>query len=107
MTRADPLNDTAGQPSSNPDATISAELSKRIVSHSGCEKRVANDTAAAISEVIRMFVIEARARASIEAECDLEGGVDDENENNAASNMVSIRADHITKVAAEMLMDFS
>ena len=42
------------------------------------------------------------------AECDLEGAMDEENDdNNATSTMVSIRADHITKIAAEMLMDFS
>jgi hypothetical protein len=42
------------------------------------------------------------------AECDLEGtmeDVDDLKEN--AKDFVPIRADHITKIAAELLMDFS
>lgn len=45
----------------------------------------------------------------MQAECDLEGQMEDENNENATAGakMVSIRADHITKVAAEMLMDFA
>jgi hypothetical protein len=29
------------------------------------------------------------------------------NDENTSSNVVSIRADHVTKIAAELLMDFS
>jgi hypothetical protein len=47
----------------------------------------------------------------LQAECDLEGGTSTmeslANDETATSNVVSIRADHVTKVAAEMLMDFS
>jgi hypothetical protein len=105
-------NDIGGGSSSSApsskQSTIASELSKKIMTNFGCDKRIPNDTAEAVSEVLRMFVIEARARASIEAECDLEGAMDEENDdNNATSAMVSIRADHITKIAAEMLMDFS
>lgn len=43
-----------------------------------------------------------------QAECDLEGATDGEsNENATRPNMVTIQAHHITKVAAEMLMDFA
>lgn len=43
------------------------------------------------------------------AECDLEGAIEDEDgkENTTVGNFVPIRADHITKIAAELLMDFS
>ena len=50
----------------NVQATIKPELAKKILSHAGCEKRIPNETAEAVSEVLRMFVIEARARATIE-----------------------------------------
>lgn len=47
--------------------TISGDLCKKIVSnYHGCDKRIPNETADAIGEVLRLFIVEARARASIE-----------------------------------------
>jgi hypothetical protein len=46
--------------------TIRGDLCKKILSHYGCEKRVPNETADAMAEVLRMFIVEVRARASIE-----------------------------------------
>lgn len=46
--------------------TIRPDLSKKILNQSGCDKRIPYQTAEAISEVLRMFVVEARARATIE-----------------------------------------
>ncbi len=56
-----------------------------------------------------MFVQEARHRAGISAEIEAECEQEAETKENvnAESGKVSIRADHITKVAAELLMDFS
>lgn len=59
-------NDRFGGHSSNKKATIGTELSKIIVRRSICDKKIPTETAEAVSEVLRMFVIEARARASIE-----------------------------------------
>lgn len=52
--------------SNKQQATIKPELTKKILIHTGCDKRIPNETADAVSEVLRMFVIEARARATIE-----------------------------------------
>ena len=66
-----------------------------------------------------MFIIEARRRAAIEAECESELTTmmdDDDNDSddsgteknkNSKRRVVEIRADHIAKVAAELLMDLS
>ena len=102
--------------------------------------KVSDETADALSEVIRVFVVEAHNRAMIEAECDAEGeelDSDDDDDNDddemsaSAANknddsdgnnittrtkkkkngnikpVVPIHAKHITKIAAELLMDFS
>lgn len=70
-----------------------------------------------------MFVLEARRRASIEAECEAEAQIDhpvdhkddgsdcsmlDNNDNEEQKKKaIEIRADHIAKIAAEMLLDLS
>eukprot|EP00934_Nitzschia_sp_Nitz4_P001306 Nitzschia sp. Nitz4//scaffold62_size106224//103856//104234//NITZ4_004375-RA/size106224-snap-gene-0.120-mRNA-1//1//CDS//3329555913//1306//frame0 len=90
----------------NTNKSIPPEVCKKLLKYHGCDKRVTNNAAEGIGEVLRMFIVEARARASIEAECDLEGGLNDDDQADS-TNVVSIRADHITKVAAELLMDFS
>jgi hypothetical protein len=80
---------------------------KLILSQGGKEqpKRVSNEAVLAAGELLRIFVQEARHRAGIEAECEEEAGTTEKG--NGVSGKVSIRADHITKVAAELLMDFS
>jgi hypothetical protein len=97
--------------SKDPDDSSSAFQSgitrKLILSHGDKEqpKRISNEAVLAAGELLRVFVQEARHRAGIEAECEQEA---ETTENvNAESGKVSIRADHITKVAAELLMDFS
>lgn len=118
---------------------IKPELSKKLLQIYNTPegaKRIPADTAKAVSELLRLFIIEARSRASIEvswfqfllcstfgaliqsivsifnlfqAECDLEGAMqhDDDAKENAGNDYVPIRADHVTKIAAELLMDFS
>ena len=60
------IGNASSSTSASKQATIASELSKKIMTNFGCDKRIPNDTAEAVSEVLRMFVIEARARASIE-----------------------------------------
>lgn len=78
---------------------------------SGSNKRVTDEAVVAAGEVLRLFVLEARHRAGIEAECELEGAVYDESDKHgsptAATTSILVRADHITKIGAELLMDFS
>lgn len=84
-------------------------------------QKITNEALVATGEVLRLFVQEAWHRASIEAECEYEGVVEDTtNDDHDTSNIASaignqtkitttapIRPDHITKIAAELLMDFS
>ena len=53
-----------------------------------------------IGELLKRFVLEARSRATMEAEIEQEASVDD-------GNAIQVRSDHCTKIAAEMLMDYS
>lgn len=89
------------------DPTISPGLVRKIVLKEGRDsKRMTKEAALAAGELLRLFILEARNRAGIEAECEVEGsGTLGDNDNNGGKAM--IRADHITKVAAELLMDFS
>ena len=81
-------------------------------------QKISNEALVAAGEVLRLFVQEAFHRASIEAECEYEGVVDDtianydsntttKGDGTSITPTAPIRADHITKIAAELLMDFS
>ena len=61
---------------------------------------MSKDAEPVIGELLRLFIVEARNRASIEAECETEG-------NAGGNGTAMIRADHIAKISAELLMDFS
>jgi CENP-S associating Centromere protein X len=78
--------------------------------------RITDEALLAAGEVMRLFVQEAWHRASIEAECDHEGTMSDNDEKHERNSLsfvpggisnVPVRPDHITKIAAELLMDFS
>jgi CENP-S associating Centromere protein X len=78
--------------------------------------RLSEEALVAAGEVMRLFVQEAWHRASIEAECDHEGTMRDNDDGPAQNSKtvgpkmtssVPIRPDHVTKIAAELLMDFS
>jgi predicted ATP-dependent protease len=91
--------------------TIPPELSRKLVQAFAPPgqnaKRVPADTAQAVSELLRQFVVEARARASIEAECDKEGRLSSDEEEEKDNTKAEVRAEHITKTAANLIMDFS
>jgi hypothetical protein len=86
-------------------------------------KRVPPEAAEAISEALRLFVREAHRRASIEAECDDEGhhelltaAATTTGATAAASDAATmtnheqhtpIDAHHVTRIAGDLLMDFS
>jgi hypothetical protein len=69
--------------------------------------KITNEALVAAGEVLRLFVKEAWYRASIEAECEYEGVVIDKSNDDGNKSTTIIRADHIVKIAAELLMDFS
>lgn len=76
------------------------ELIRKLVS-THTNVRVSPEALVAIGEVLRLFVSEAKERASIEAECDHE--ISDE----ANESTVPIRPDHVTKIAADLIFDFA
>lgn len=79
-------------------------LVRQVVRQASGEKvRITNEALVAIGELLRVFVIEARHRAGIEAECEKEGAADGK----ANDDKATIKPHHITRVAAELLMDFS
>jgi hypothetical protein len=62
----------------NNEPSIPEELSKQLIQlytppGGGSGKRIPKETAKAVSEVIRMLVLEARSRASVEVSYRLEG----------------------------------
>mmetsp|Transcript_10877 Transcript_10877/g.16787 ORF Transcript_10877/g.16787 Transcript_10877/m.16787 type:complete len:123 (-) Transcript_10877:773-1141(-) len=117
-------------------ATFDTALTKKLILHHQPKERINADAVATANELLRLFVVEARQRAAVEAECENEGAEhpakfsslfpsprNKENEGLAstskngggtilndettANSVVPIRADHITKIAAGLLMDFS
>jgi CENP-S associating Centromere protein X len=83
--------------------------------------KMTNEAVLATAELLRLFVVEARGRAAVEAECEAEGAGtaafarrksdasddDDDDDAKGAGSRVLIGAHHITKLAAELLLEFS
>jgi len=90
----------------NTPPTFPAELVRKMML-TNSEKKIAKDATVAAGELLRLFVLEARSRASIEAECEDEGNMTSNCNDEDNDGRVLIRDDHITKIAAELLMDFS
>mmetsp|Transcript_28611 Transcript_28611/g.63610 ORF Transcript_28611/g.63610 Transcript_28611/m.63610 type:complete len:130 (-) Transcript_28611:180-569(-) len=125
------------------DQTLEPGLVRKLLLRRHPDQRYGNDTIVAATELLRLFIVEARQRAAIEAECEAEtkdvgkdgaslsqmsmpslppsessdddimedgGGRSGRKKRNAYSAdcaTTSIRPDHIARVAAELLMDFS
>jgi len=76
-------------------------------------KRISTEALLAAGELLRLFVCEARHRAGIEAECEKEAAVGSTTlatsgqGMKAGKDVVQIQPHHISKIAAELLMDFS
>jgi CENP-S associating Centromere protein X len=85
---------------------------------SGAKKRITAEASVAAGELLRLFVLELRHRAAVEAECEAESTLQEEENimdedddvkvcKKRGKKSIEIRADHIAKVAAELLMDFT
>ena len=131
---------------SNKPALDSGLTRKLLLQNHPKQQRISSDALQMASELLRLFIVEAKQRASVEvrakkwftllkegrekslthtmccfvflqqAECEKEGNMDMDidnddddslKENNDDSALVTIRADHVSKIAAELLMDFS
>lgn len=79
-------------------------LTKKIVlPNKDGGKRITNEAVQLTGELLRTFVRTLHQKAAIEAECEKESCIDE----TSSSDAVVIRPHHITKVAAEQLMDYS
>ena len=96
-------NDSSEVSSSNSLETT-RELLKLGERPEGLKKplRITKKALVAANELLRHFAEEAQHRAGIEAECDHEA-----NRGETADDIIPIRADHITKIAAELIFDFA
>jgi CENP-S associating Centromere protein X len=102
-------NNNNGNSNNGNKPPFSTDLVKQLITHGlqtkpeadGPIPHLSKEAAELTADLLRLFVQEAQHRASIEAECDLEGGLE------SNTDKPVIRADHISKIAAEMLMDFS
>ncbi len=66
-------------------------------------KRITNEAVLLTGELLRTFVHTLHQKAAVEAECEKESCID---ESVSAGDAVVIQPHHITKVAAEQLMDY-
>lgn len=112
------LSSSSSQQPSTPEPFHPALTKKLLAARGDAPKqRITNEAVLVTGELLRLFVKEARHRAAIEAECEKEGttvSVMDRSASSGSSSSqnnnkgkIPIRPDHITKIAAEMLMDFS
>ena len=97
------------------DAPLSDQLEpslvRRLLTRRHPDQRFHNDAILAATELIRRFILEARARAAVEAECEADTADDDVfGETGGATEtgtITSIKKEHIMRIAAEMLLDFT
>ena len=71
---------------------------------------MSRETALVTAELLRLFVLEVRQRASILAECEDDLVVESTTPTGTGTtknSCVSIRSDHVSHVAADLLMDYS
>ena len=100
-------------PSMQPQ-TIRVPLVRELIASSQQKPmKMSTEAAEATSELLRLFVVEARNRAAIEAECELESqgpstsATIEADKTKKSDDRAIIGAHHITKLAAELLMEFS
>lgn len=107
-----------GQKTPATAATVPSSLTKQCLQLHHPEQRFNKDAIELSSEFLKLFVVEARRRAAIEAECEAEAEINPKNRDDASDSSmmgestqrkksVEIRADHIAKIAAELLLDLS
>jgi hypothetical protein len=70
-------------------------------------KTMTHEATIAVGAILQLFVQEAVHRASIEAEIEFESETKEPSESKKSPEKIPIRADHISKIAAELLMDFT
>ncbi|GKY93566.1 hypothetical protein MPSEU_000324000 [Mayamaea pseudoterrestris] len=74
---------------------------KLILSSIEKQTKISNEAADLCGELLRLFVSEAKHLASIQAECEQES-----HDVNDSDKKTRIQPHHITKIGADLLMDF-
>ena len=96
----------------SPQPAFSAALTRKLIlTAAGVENekqiKLSNEAVDLASELLRLFVVEARHRASIQAECDdEEEAARDVESSSDETKKIRIQPHHVTKIGAELLMDF-
>ena len=91
---------------------LEPSLVRKLLARRHPDQRFHNDAILAASELIRRFILEARERAAVEAECEADTADDDVFGSGTggakeAGTITSIKKEHIVRVACEMLLDFT
>ena len=91
---------------------LEPSLVRKLLARRHPDQRFHNDAILAASELIRRFVLEARERAAVEAECEADTADDDVFGSGTGGaketgTITSIKKEHIVRVACEMLLDFT
>lgn len=106
---------------------LEPSLVRKLLMRRHPSQRFSNDAVVAATELIRKFIVETRERAAMEAECEADTDAgrsfmsqdndeDDDDDvfgsgidGNAANNEehVKIKSEHIVRVSAEMLLDYT
>ncbi|KAL9178293.1 hypothetical protein ACHAXT_001721 [Thalassiosira profunda] len=92
--------------------TVPSSLTKQCLQLHHPDQKLTNEAVELSAEFLRLFIVEARRRAAIEAECEAEAEVDPidnhmTDDDAPVKKPIEIRADHVAKIAAELLLDLS
>uniref|UniRef100_A0A7S0FKF7 Centromere protein X n=1 Tax=Minutocellus polymorphus TaxID=265543 RepID=A0A7S0FKF7_9STRA len=121
------MSSTTDDDDALPSDHLEPSLVRMLLTRRHPDQRFSNDAILAATELIRKFMLEARERAAMEAECEADtdahcGGPsvmsqDDDDDDVFGSgtgggarnvdSITSIKPEHIARVAAEMLLDFT
>lgn len=92
---------------------IPDSLTRKLITLRQPKQKLSTDAVAVASELLRLFLCESLDRASVEAECEQDVLMTDDNSEDTNNHggggfsVSEIKAKHIQMVAAEILMDFS
>ena len=91
---------------------LEPSLVRKLLARRHPDQRFHNDAILAATELIRRFILEARVWVAVEGECEADTADDDVFGSGTggakeAGTITSIKKEHILRVAAEMLLDFT
>lgn len=86
---------------------LNPNLTRKLLQLKNPNQRFKSDAILAAGELIRLLIVEARNRAAIEVMCEQDMREMEHNDNTTKSPDVCIESEHIMRITAELLMDFS